>query len=111
SEEDDVEPTVYLIEEDFLETEQIIKSNFKKIFKNELNMITENVEDHPEIKEATFHEWFHVIAGTTVIDNQSSDLKRFDLDYSNSISTIILLFFEPIVWLVVQHYEFKLSSL
>jgi len=80
SEEDDVEPTVYLIEEDFLETEQIIKSNFKKIFKNELNMVTENVEDHPEIKEATFHEWFHVIAGTTVIDNQSSDLKRFDLD-------------------------------
>ena len=43
-------------------------------------MVTENVEDHPEIKEATFHEWFHVIAGTTVIDNQSSDLKRFDLD-------------------------------
>lgn len=80
SEEDDVEPTVYLIEEDFLETEQIIKGNFKKIFKNELNMVTENVEDHPEIKEATFHEWFHVIAGTTVIDNQSSDLKRFDLD-------------------------------
>lgn len=79
-EEDDVEPTVYLIDEDFLEEDQIIRDNFKNIFLNELNMITENTEDHPKITEATFHEWFSVKPGTTILDLQKSDLKRFDLD-------------------------------
>lgn len=78
--EDEVEPTVYLIEDDFLETDQIIRDNFKKIFKNELNMITEETEDHPKITEELFFEWFTVTAGTTVLDTQKSDLKRFDLD-------------------------------
>lgn len=80
SEEDDVEPTVYLIDEDFIETEQVIRDQFKKIFLNELNMITDNTEDHPKINEQLFHEWFNVTAGTTILDTQSSDLKRFDLD-------------------------------
>lgn len=80
SEEDEVEPTVYLIEDDFLETDQIIRDNFKKIFRNELNMITDNPDDHPKISEVLFFEWFTVTAGTTVLDNQKSDLKRFDID-------------------------------
>lgn len=79
-EEDEVEPTIYLIEEDFIETEQVIRDHFKKIFLTELNMITENTDDHPKISEALFFEWFTVIAGTTVIDADSADLKRFDLD-------------------------------
>ncbi|MBC9812940.1 hypothetical protein H9Y05_10710 [Crocinitomicaceae bacterium CZZ-1] len=80
SEEDDVEPTIYLVDEDFIETEQVIRDQFKKIFLNELNMITENTEDHPKINEQLFYEWFSVTAGTTIIDTQSADLKRFDLD-------------------------------
>lgn len=80
NEDDDVEPTVYLIEDDFLETDQIIRDNFKKIFKNELNTITEETADHPKITEELFFQWFDVIAGTTVFDTQKSDLKRFDLD-------------------------------
>lgn len=79
-EEDGVEPTIYLIDEDFIETEQIVRDNFKKIFTNELNTITENTEDHPKISEELFHQWFAVNAGTTVLDTQSSDLKKFDLD-------------------------------
>lgn len=79
-EEDEVEPTIYLIDDDFLETEQVIRDHFKKIFLNELNMITENTNDHPKISEALFLEWFHVSAGITVLDMQLSDLKKFDLD-------------------------------
>ena len=80
SEEDDVEPTIYLIEEEFIDVEQIIRDNFKKIFLNELNMITENSEDHPKIDETTFYEWFDINAGTTILDTLKADLKRFDLD-------------------------------
>ncbi|MCO5260497.1 MAG: hypothetical protein M9916_10170 [Crocinitomicaceae bacterium] len=79
-ENDEVEPTIYLIEEDFIETEHVIKSHYKKIFLNELNMVTENVDDHPKISEELFHQWFHVIEGTTVLDALQSDLKRFDID-------------------------------
>lgn len=79
-EKDEVEPTIYLIDEDFIETEQVIRDNFKKIFLNELNMITENTDDHPKISETLFFEWFNVTAGTTVLDIQPSDLKKFDLD-------------------------------
>ncbi|MEZ4891102.1 MAG: hypothetical protein R2779_11325 [Crocinitomicaceae bacterium] len=80
NESDEVEPTVYLIEEDFIESEHVIKSHYKKIFLNELSMITENPEDHPEISEQLFYEWFKVVDGTTVLDNLKSDLKRFDID-------------------------------
>lgn len=80
NEEDEVEPTIYLIDEDFIETEQVIRDHFKKIFLNELNMITENTADHPKISEELFFEWFHVTAGTTVLDMQQADLKKFDLD-------------------------------
>lgn len=79
-ENDEVEPTIYLIEEDFIETEHIIQSHYKKILLNELNLITENSEDHPKISEALFYEWFNIIEGTTVFDNLTPDLKRFDLD-------------------------------
>ena len=80
SEEDAVEPSIYLIEEDFFDIEPIIQDQFKKIFKNELNTITENEEDHPKITQSLFDEWFEVSAGTTIFDTQKSDLKRFDLD-------------------------------
>lgn len=79
-EDDQVEPTIYLIEDDFLEVDQIIQSNYKKIFLNELNMVTENVEDHPKMNEELFHQWFKIVEGTTILDTLSSDLRSFDLD-------------------------------
>lgn len=71
------EPTVYLIEEDFMEEEPILKSHFKKIFLNELNTISDDESLYPEIKWEIFSEWFTVEAGTSVFDLESSDLKSF----------------------------------
>ena len=74
--EDNVEPNVYLITEDFLEIEPIIEQNFKKIFKNELSMITENEEDWPEdLSIDQFSKWFELEIGSTVFDLEKSDLR------------------------------------
>lgn len=80
SEEDNVEPTIYLVEEEFIESDPLIQQNFKKIFKTELSMVTEDEDDFPPITEENFHAWFEVTVGTTVMDVQKEDLKRFDLD-------------------------------
>ncbi len=65
---DDVEPTVYLIEDDFLEDEPIIKKYFKEIFLNELSAVSEDEASFPEIKWETFQEWFEIQLGSTVMD-------------------------------------------
>lgn len=80
SEEDDLEPTVYLIEDEFMEVEPVIQQNFKKIFINELSMITDDESEFPQLTEELFYEWFEITAGTTVIDTLSSNLQSFDLD-------------------------------
>lgn len=71
------EPSVYLIEEDFMDEEPILKSHFKKIFQNELNTISEDESLYPEIKWEVFCEWFSVDAGTSVFDLESSDVKSY----------------------------------
>jgi hypothetical protein len=74
--EDGIEPNIYLITEDFLEVEPIIEQNFKKIFKNELSMITENEEDWPEdLSIDQFSKWFELEIGSTVFDLEKSDLR------------------------------------
>lgn len=70
------EPSVYLIEEDFMDEEPILKSHFKKIFLNELNTISDDKTLYPEIKWEVFSEWFAVEAGTSVFDLETADLKR-----------------------------------
>ena len=76
SEGDDFEPNVYLITEDFMEIEPVIEQSFKKIFKNELSMITENEEDWPEtLTLEVFLDWFAINIGSTVFDLEKSDLK------------------------------------
>ena len=70
------EPTVYLIEEDFMDEEPILKSHFKKIFTNELNAISDDESTYPEIKWDIFNAWFEVESGTSVFDLEASDLKR-----------------------------------
>ena len=76
SEEDDVEGTTFLIEEDFFDIEPIIEKHFKKIFKHELSMVTELEENWPpSLKIDVFLEWFSVDFGAIVIDLEKSDLK------------------------------------
>jgi len=70
------EPNVYLITEDFFDVEPIIEQHFKKIFANELSMITENEEDWPQVRSMeVFLHWFQLDFGTTVFDVEKSDLK------------------------------------
>ena len=74
--EDGVEPNVYLITEDFFDIEHVIEQHFKKIFKNELAMITDNEEDWPEdLSQENFLEWFELEVGSTVFDLEKGDLK------------------------------------
>lgn len=78
--DDELEPNIYLIEEDFFDNEQVIRQNFKKVFVNELMAVMDDESTFPEIKEEVFYEWFDVVIGTTVFDGEKSDLKRFELD-------------------------------
>lgn len=74
--EDSVEPNVYLITDEFFEIEPIIEQNFKKIFKNELSMITEEEEAWPQDRSLeVFLEWFTLEIGSTVFDLEKSDIK------------------------------------
>jgi hypothetical protein len=74
--DDGMDPTIYLITEDFFDAEPIIEQHFKKIFASELSMITESEEDWPPVRTAdVFLEWFNVEVGTTVFDLEKADLK------------------------------------
>jgi hypothetical protein len=69
------EPNVYLIEEDFFEDEPVIKSNFKKIFKNELFSVSEDAESFPEISLENFELWFSCVLGNMVFDTEKGKLE------------------------------------
>jgi len=66
--DENAEPSVYLIEEDFFEVEPIIERNYKTIFECELAAVSDNEDGFPEIKMSVFKEWFSVEVGSTVID-------------------------------------------
>ncbi len=73
--EDEIEPTVYLITEDFFDIEPLIEQHFKKIFKNELTAITENEEKWPvERNIDVFLEWFDINIGSMVFDLEKSNI-------------------------------------
>ena len=72
----DAEPSIYLIEEDFFDSDPIIESNFKEIFLCELEAVSDDEQHFPEIKMSVFKEWFSVEVGSTVIDLQKEDLIR-----------------------------------
>ena len=65
---DSPEPSIYLVEEGFFEDQPIIKANFKEIFENELEMVSDNTASYPEINEENFSNWFKCILGNSVID-------------------------------------------
>lgn len=69
-----VEANIYLIEEDFFDIEPLIKGNFKKIFLNELEAITDDEDSYPNIDLATFEKWFEVEVGNAVFDCEKGGL-------------------------------------
>ena len=73
--DDTSEPTVYLIEDGFMDEEPILKANFKKIFLNELSVISDDESTFPEIKWEVFNEWFVIDTGTAVFDLDTSNIK------------------------------------
>ena len=68
------EASIYLIEEDFYDDEPVLKSQFKKIFLNELESVTEDDSLYPEIKFELFNTWFNVELGASVFDTQKMNL-------------------------------------
>ena len=80
TEEDDVESTCFLIEEDFIEIEPIIEKNFKKMFKHELGMISEDQTAWPPVTMEVFLVWFSVSIGSFVLDLEKTDLKRSKME-------------------------------
>lgn len=69
------EPNVYLIEEDFFEDEPVLKSNFKKIFENELLAVIDDIDVFPEITFENFEDWFTIVLGNTVFDCEKNNLE------------------------------------
>jgi hypothetical protein len=73
--DDENEPTVYLITEDFFDIEPLIEQHFKKIFKNELMAITEDEDEWPvERNIDVFLEWFEINVGSMVFDLEKSNI-------------------------------------
>ncbi len=71
-----IEGNVYLIEEDFMETEPILKANFKKIFTAEFESVTDDSSHWPcEIKLENFEQYFNFEFGGTVFDTLSSNIR------------------------------------
>lgn len=78
-ESDYIEPNIYLITEDFLDEEPVLKQHFKKIFENELMAITDD-DVWPETRTLeVFLQWFNVEFGSMVFDLEKSDLKREEI--------------------------------
>ena len=77
NEDDNCEPTLYLIKEDFFDDEILLEQYFKKIFKSELLSVTDNENLWPEKMDIeTFELWFMIsVIGSTVIDLEKSDIK------------------------------------
>lgn len=74
NEGDDLEGSLYLIEEDFFEYEPLIAANFKKIFKNECLAVVDDEELFPKPTLELFTEWFSFRIGGSVFDTQKIDL-------------------------------------
>jgi len=65
------EGNVYLVEEDVYDDEVLLKSKFKEIFMNELQSVSENESQYPEITWDSFNTHFEVSFGSCVFDLMS----------------------------------------
>lgn len=65
---DDSEPSVYLITDDFLDDELVIKQNFEEIFIYELEISGIDDSKWPEINLDNFNFYFNTTVGISVVD-------------------------------------------
>jgi len=73
----DNESSVYLISDDFIDEEPVIKQHFKNVFRNELSAITyEQLNWPPIISLELFLEWFDVKLGSMVFDLEKSNIVK-----------------------------------
>lgn len=70
----DLEANIYLIEEDLLETENLIEKYYKKILENELLAVADQEDFPPNRTIELFFDWFDFEIGNTVFDTQKTDL-------------------------------------
>lgn len=77
-ESDEPEGTLYLIEDDFFDTEPILEKLFKRILTNECGAVEENEENWPAFTIELFHSWFKTKWGVTVNDTLKGELMTFE---------------------------------
>ena len=65
---DEIEPTVYLIEDDFMDDELVLKNSFAEIFMYELESTSVHESNWPLITLDQFQEFFNVKIGVSVYD-------------------------------------------
>lgn len=81
SDKDDSEGSMYLIEEDFFDIDPVLEKHFKKMFKNELESVSDDETNWPEkLDMELFMDWFTVDYGSSVFDLEKADLKAEKLD-------------------------------
>jgi hypothetical protein len=71
---DDIEPSVYLVDEDIMEVEPLIEQSFKSIFLNECEAVTEDDDAIPAPTMELFESWFTVEYGGCVYDKLKTNL-------------------------------------
>ena len=79
-EAENLEATVYLIEDDFWEDEAMIKKYFKKIATQECFSISEDKTLWPVFDEESFQNYFEASCGTFVIDLMKNPIDGDKLD-------------------------------
>jgi hypothetical protein len=77
--EGEVEPSLYLIEDDFIEDDKVIEGLFKKIMMIEFTGVTENEVEWPTISREVFDSFFSYVLGISVIDLVKGPLQREEI--------------------------------
>jgi hypothetical protein len=65
---EDSEPSIYLISDNFLEDELVIKQNYEEIFLYELEISGVGEDIWPEINIDNFQNYFNLKVGVSVFD-------------------------------------------
>ena len=75
------EPTIYLIEEEFWDEEELLKKYAKKIVKQEFNAIDDSITIYPKIETIDdFTKFFIYEIGSFVIDLLKTPIKLDKID-------------------------------
>lgn len=75
----DLEPSVYLVEDDFMEEDKIIEKSFKKIMAIELSSVQEDEEMWVEITRENFDLFFDCVVGSSVFDTLKTPIQREEI--------------------------------